>query len=155
MDQLYDTAQQYLGKHNVLSLATVDGNMPWVAPVFYAVWTNKLIFLSASHTLHCKNIERNPQVAASVQEDYSDWLQIKGFQIRGVVHRLDDACVPSAIDTYSEKFPITGEVAPAEIASALDRISWFGISLQQVWFIDNSRGLGHRDELDPVRLFTK
>ena len=148
MDQLYAAAQQYLHKHNMLSLATFDGNMPWVAPVFYAVWSDKLVFLSAPHTLHCKNIERNHQVAASIQEDYSDWLQIKGFQIRGVVYPVADADVPSVITAYSKKFPVTGKDAPDEIASALDRISWFELSVKQAWFIDNSRGLGHRDELD-------
>lgn len=154
MKDLYTSAQSYLLEHNVLSLATCDNSIPWVAPVFYAVAAGKIIFLSAPHTRHCKNIAVNPMVAASVQEDYRDWEAIKGFQIQGEVHQLIDADVPHALSVYSDKFPVTGRHAPPEIANALDKISWFALSVTTIHFIDNSKGLGHRDKLDPARLLS-
>lgn len=155
MDSLYHSARTYLRNHNVLCLATSDDELPWVAPVFYAVWSCKLVFLSAPHTLHCKNLSRNANVAASIQEDYRDWPEIKGFQLKGLVSAVSDTERSAAIAAYSEKFPVTGVDAPAEIANALDRVSWFSITVRQIYFIDNSKGLGHREELDPVRLFAE
>ncbi len=154
MNSLHSTAQRYLLEHNVICLATCVENIPWVAPVFYAVYSGKLIFLSAAHTRHCKNIAVNPVVSASIQEDYCDWEAIKGFQIQGEVKVVPAVEVPAHISAYSEKFPITGADAPTEIASALDRISWFALSISTMHFIDNSKGLGHRVALDPIEILT-
>ena len=140
----YNTARQYLLEHNVLCLATSTNDIPWVAPVFYHVFTGKLVFLSAPHTLHCRNISANPKVSASVQEDYSDWTAIKGIQLQGSVNGVDNANKEAVIRAYSEKFPITGPDAPPEIVNALDKINWFEICVQKLLFIDNSKGLGYR-----------
>ena len=150
----YDTARQYLLQHNVLCLATTTNDTPWVAPVFYSVCADKLVFLSSPHTLHCQNIASNPQVSASVQEDYSDWAEIKGIQLQGRVSGVNNADKQTVIDAYSEKFPVTGGDAPPEITNALEKISWFEISVEKLLFIDNSKGLGYRVELDPVQFFS-
>jgi len=155
MDLPYATAQRYLREHNVLSLATSDGLMPWVAPVFYASWRDNLVFLSAPHTLHCKNIAINEHVAASIQEDYDDWSQIKGFQIRGEVIQLAGVELASAKTAYLDKFPLAGPESPREIADALHRVNWYGLNVKQIYFIDNAVRFGHRDELDPGKLFIK
>jgi len=154
-DDSFQVAQRYLKHHNVLSLATCDGEIPWVAPVFYATWSDKLIFLSASHTRHCRNIAANPRVSASITEDYREWAEIKGFQLQGLVHQLKSHETASAIETYSNKYPVTGPDAPVEIASALDRISWYALDIEEIFFIDNSKGLGHRDQLDVGLLLGK
>ena len=154
MDELYRSAQGYLKEHNVLSLATCNKSQPWVAPVFYMVHAEKLVFLSAPHTRHCKNLTANKNVAGSIQEDYSDWAEIKGFQLQGEVQRVPSAKLSECISAYSEKFPVTGAGAPTEIAQALERIHWFELTVQKVYFINNSLGLGHRDELVPERLFS-
>ena len=49
---------------------------------------------------------------------------------------------------------MTGGDAPPEIANALEKISWFEISVEKLLFIDNSKGLGYRVELDPVQFFS-
>ena len=149
MNQEYRAALEYLHQHNVLCLATCAESVPWVAPVFYAVVSDKLVFLSAPHTRHCKNIETNPIIAASVQEDYSEWVFIKGVQLQGIASLISESDKDRVISEYSKKHPVTGANAPPQIAGALERISWYAISVQELYFIDNSRGLGHRDQLDP------
>ena len=124
-----------------------------MAPVFYTVHEDKLVFLSAPHTRHCKNLTANTFVAGSIQEDYSDWSEIKGFQLQGQVQQVSSERLSDCIAAYSKKFPVTGVHAPAEISEALARILWFELTVQQIHFVDNSRGLGHRDELVPERLF--
>ena len=153
-EQDYKSARQYLQEHNVLCLATSTDDKPWVAPVFYSVLADKLVFLSSPQSLHCRNIASNPQISASVQEDYSDWTEIKGIQLYGCVNGVDNANKEAVIHAYSRKFPVAGSNAPPEIEKALDKINWFEISVQKLLFIDNSKGLGYRIELDPVHLFS-
>ena len=90
MTNALPSVQQYLRTHNVLCLATASDNLPWVAPVFYASDSKGLIFLSAPHTRHSKNIAINPNVSASIQQDYSEWQDIKGIQLEGVVSMVAD-----------------------------------------------------------------
>ena len=153
MDDSYKSARRYLLEHNVLCLSTCIENSSWVAPVFYSVFNERIVFLSAPHTRHCKNIVLNPKVSASIQEDYKDWVEIKGIQLQGTVSRIGDDAIPSVIDAYAEKFPITGSEAPEEIRNALDKISWYELSVERLFFTDNSKGLGHRLELNPTQLF--
>lgn len=152
MDTL-SAARTYLNTSSVLCLATVQGEQPWVAPVFYSVFGDGLVFLSAPHTRHCQNIACNPRVSASIQKDYNDWQDIKGIQLEGSVVIVPDAHKPQVIERYSQKFPVTGESAPPEIAKALDKIQWFQLKVQRLLYIDNSQGLGYRQEVDPVALF--
>jgi len=141
------SAKNYLLTHNVLCLASSSANEPWVSPVFYAVHNGQLVFLSASHTRHCQNIKNNPIVSASVQDDYKNWEEIKGIQLQGKALQLTDT--DAVIAAYSTRFPVTGEDAPPQIARALDKISWYAVTVELLYFIDNSKGLGHRVELDP------
>lgn len=141
-------ALEYIKNHNVLCLATSQNNQSWVAPVFYALHDGAFVFLSAPHTRHCQAIKSNPAVAASIQEDYRHWEDIKGVQLEGVVRAVDGEEKAELIRSYAHKFPVTGADAPPAIAKALDKISWFSLLPELLFFIDNSKGLGHRDELD-------
>lgn len=146
------SAREYLSSHNVLCLATATRDTPWVSPVFYAVHAGKLVFLSAPHTRHAKNIDKNPTVSASVQNDYSNWQGIKGVQLQGRCTLLADT--EDVIEAYSGKFPVTGKDAPPQIAKALDKIGWYELTIELFYFIDNSKGLGHRVELDSAQVLT-
>ena len=151
--QVCACAIEYLNRHSVLCLASTRDNQPWVAPVFYAVWQNSLLFLSAPHTRHCKNLELNPLASGSIQEDYANWKNIKGIQLEGRVERIAEHYRRSAIDCYVGKFPVTGTDAPVEIANALDKVSWYQLVPSRMYLIDNSKGLGNRDEVDLKLLF--
>ena len=153
MEDSLQSAYQYLLQHSVLCLSTCVENESWVAPVFYSVINTQIVFLSAPHTRHCKNIALNPKVSASIQEDCKDWAEIKGIQLQGTVSRIEDEAIPAVISAYAEKFPIIGSEAPKEIRSALNKVGWFELTVEQLYFIDNSKGFGHRTELSPKDLF--
>ena len=146
-DALRQRALDYLKSHNVATLATTGPQGPWASAVFYASDNFRLTFLSASTTRHAHDIEVHPAIAATVQEDYRDWLAIKGIQLEGTARRLEDAERDAAVERYAEKFPIVGAGAAESIARALLRVSWYEVSPTRLFFIDNSRGLGHRDEV--------
>ncbi|MFZ4857544.1 MAG: pyridoxamine 5'-phosphate oxidase family protein [Desulfuromonadaceae bacterium] len=143
-------AQRYLQKHNVATLATSDGRYPWAAAIFYVSDDHILYFLSSPTSRHALNLALNPQVAVTIQEDYSDWLEIKGVQIEGVASEIFGSEEQRARTLYGQKFPVIGMVAqaPAAIVKALAKVRWYKIVPQKMYFIDNSLGLGNRDEIE-------
>jgi uncharacterized protein YhbP (UPF0306 family) len=140
----------YLSGHHVMTLATHGADGPWASAVFYAGDGASLIFLSAPNTRHCCNLALDSRCAATIQEDYREWSQIKGIQLEGRVVELQGDEEKRAQHLYGEKFPIVGAVAkvPPAIVKALARVRWFRLVPEHFHFIDNSRGFGHRDEID-------
>jgi hypothetical protein len=137
----------YLRDHNVLSLATYGPAGVWAAAVFYVNDGLTLYFLSAAHTRHSQNIAGNEAVAVTIQEDYRQWEAIKGIQLEGRCTLLAGAERDAAIALYASKFPIIGPAGPPAIATALSKVGWYKVTPSKVYFIDNSLGLGHRDEV--------
>ena len=140
----------YLAGHHVMTLATQGPQGPWASAVFYAGDGASLIFLSAPGTRHCRNLVRDNRCAATIQEDYREWSQIKGIQLEGRVIELQGDEEKRAQRLYGEKFPVVGAVAdvPPAIVKALAKVRWFRLVPEHFHFIDNSKGFGHRDEID-------
>lgn len=132
-----------------MTLATWGAEGPWAAAVFYANKDFDLYFLSAPTSRHSLNIEAHPGVAATIQEDYDDWPEIKGIQLEGQAQRVSGAEQAMAIAHYGLKFPVVGNLAqaPAEIIAAMSKIAWYKVTPSKLYFIDNSIGFGHRDEV--------
>jgi uncharacterized protein len=146
--------REYLRGHNVATLATCNGDDLWGAAVFYVCDGSTLYFLSSPTGRHMLNLAQNPRVALTIQEDYADWLDIKGVQMEGVAGEISGEEEEKARRLYGEKFPLVGLLAkaPASIVKALAKVRWYKVVPRRLYFIDNSRGLGHRDEVDPAGL---
>jgi len=88
-------------------------------------------------------------VAVTIQEDYSDWLDIRGVQIEGVASEISGPEEQRVRTLYGRKFPVIGLLAqvPAAIVKVLSKVRWYRIVPQKMYFIDNSLALGHRDEI--------
>jgi uncharacterized protein YhbP (UPF0306 family) len=144
-----EAALDYLQRHNVLTLATTGPEGVWAAAVFYVNRGFTCYFLSAESSRHSRNIAQNPQVAATVQEDYGDWPDIKGVQMEGTVRLITGAERLAAIARYGAKFPVVGNLAaaPPEIIRAMQRVAWYRLEPTRLYFIDNSQGFGHREEI--------
>jgi len=142
-------ALAYLEQHNVLSLATTGPDGVWATAVFYVNKRFTLYFLSAPSSRHSQNIEHNSQVAGTIQEDYSDWPDIKGIQFEGQAQRIEGAEQLQAIGRYGTKFPVVGNLkqAPAHIVKAMSKVAWYKVHPTKLYFIDNSVGFGHRDQV--------
>jgi hypothetical protein len=139
-------ALTYLQQHRVMTLATNGSDGLWAAAVFYASAGFDLYFLSAGHTRHAQNIAATPRVAAAIQEDYADWTTIQGIQLAGVVAQLSGVSRLKAIAVYQAKFPFLSQ-APTAIQAAFEKVNWYRLRPYQLYFVDNSRGFGHRDEI--------
>ena len=136
----------YLRQHQVMTLATIGPEGPWAAAVFYVNEEFAFYFLSAGHTRHSQNIAENSRAAAAIQEDYKDWPSIRGIQLEGVVNQLQAAERRRAQSLYEKKYPFIKNAAP-QIRLGLARVNWYQMSPSRLYFIDNSKGLGHRDEI--------
>lgn len=147
MNSPQERALAYIRTHNVITLATTGSDGVWAAAVFYAEDGFVLTFLSAEHTRHARNIATQPRIAATIQEDYTDWPDIQGIQLEGSVRKLAGHERDRAIDRYKIKYPFMDRPIP-KLASALNKVSWYIIEPQRLYFIDNTRGFGHRDEID-------
>lgn len=144
---LRSRVQAHLAAHHVMTLATAGGEGPWAAAVFYVHEGWVLYFLSAPTSRHCRDIVQNPRVAATIQEDYKEWREIKGIQIEGSAARLPGEEEERVRRLYGEKFPLLRD-PPAAIAQAMSKIGWYRVAAERAWFVDNSIAFGHRDEID-------
>lgn len=148
-DELRQRVRRYLEAHSVLTLATAGPQGPWAAAVFYAGDEHGLVFLSSPSTRHASELARQPRVAATVQDDTADWAAIKGVQLEGTATELQSDERDEAQRLYARKFPLVagGPGAPAAIAQALAKVRWYRLRPERLFFVDNSLGFGHRDEL--------
>ncbi len=139
-------ALAYLANHQVMTVATTGPQGVWAAAVFYVNDGFDLIFLSAGHTRHGQNITAVPHVAATIQEDYQDWQDIQGIQLEGRVSLLTGVSRETAISRYLQKYPFLAS-ADEKMQAALAQVNWYLLRPERLYFIDNSLGLGHRDEI--------
>ena len=145
-----ERALGYLRDHHVATLASHGSGFPWASAVFYVSDGFTLFFLSSPTSRHCLNLGENSHVAATIQEDYDDWPKIKGIQLEGLACEISGAEERAARKLYGDKFPIVGKLAqaPAFIVKAMAKVRWYRIVPSRLYFIDNSAGFGHRDEID-------
>jgi uncharacterized protein YhbP (UPF0306 family) len=128
-----------------MSLATQGPLGLWAAAVFYANDQFDFYFLSAGHSRHARNLAAHSQAAATIQEDYHDWPSIQGIQLEGEVVLLEGEARATAVALYLQKYPFIADDPTLEAAFA--RVNWYRLRPTRLYFIDNSRGFGHRDQI--------
>ncbi|MDO8690052.1 MAG: pyridoxamine 5'-phosphate oxidase family protein [Dehalococcoidia bacterium] len=160
----------YLRSHNTMTLATWEGERPWASALFYASDDLDLFFLSDPDSRHCVDLQGNPRVAVTVQEDYHEWAKIKGIQIEGLAHVVnEEGELARAVAVYVEKYPFVAGylrlmMSPfARIAIFLDRFMekmafiphlpaspsrFYRVVPRRIWFTDNEVKFGNRDQLE-------
>ncbi len=144
---LADTIRAFLDHHRVLTLATIDDGGAWATPLFYANDdTLALYFLSDPGTRHCRAIAQNSRVSAAIHGDPHDWTGIKGVQVDGWASATEDPEDQAhACRCYAAKFAFAITLIPpgGPYRFYRTRPRWLRL-------IDNSRGLGFKEELvDP------
>lgn len=145
--QLTEDAAAFLRGHHVMTLATQGEQGPWAAALFYACDGDGLVFLSTPASRHARDLARDPRCAATIQGQEQDWRGIRGIQLEGAVEPLAGAGREQARRLYAERFAfVRPEQAPAAILEALARVQWYRLRVARLFFIDNSRGFGRRQQ---------
>ena len=130
----------------MVTLATNGPEGLWAAAVFYAHHDFNLFFLSSAASRHALNIDSNSLVAATIQDDYDDWPDIKGIQLEGAVEKLEGDESRQAEKMFSKRYSFL-LTAPDPILNALAKVVWYRLAPEKLYFVDNSQGFGHRDEI--------
>lgn len=146
MDDRVQAALDYIASCHVMTLATSGPTGTWASAVFYVADQFTFYFLSAPHTRHVSNLEHNPRCAATIQRDYDEWQDIRGIQMEGVVLQLGGEARDEAAALYAHKYTFLEE-APTPIKRAMDKVAWFSLTPDRLYYLDNSRGFAHRDRI--------
>lgn len=140
----------YLANHNTMVLSTNGSEGLWSTPVFYVNRENRLYFLSDLNSKHSRNLRENPVIAVTVTEDYKDWQQIQGLQIRGqatTVSSLKETAVVMAL--YLKKFPAAKHILqnPGSFKGVANA-RWHRIEPQYIKVTDNTKKFGEHFEIE-------
>lgn len=139
----------YMERHNTLTLATTDGEQPWAAALFYVNDGFNLYFLSKPDSRHCQNLTARPQVAVTINEDYRDWQEIRGVQLKGraypVTGKMERA---KAMALYLKKYPfVKNFYLVSAFKRVMSKVELYKIVPEAIWFVDNSGGYFNRQKL--------
>jgi nitroimidazol reductase NimA-like FMN-containing flavoprotein (pyridoxamine 5'-phosphate oxidase superfamily) len=75
---------QLIARERVCRVATVNENgMPHLIPVCPVLANGKIYFGSGNDARKVKNLQKNPQVAVTVDLYSDDWAHIKGVMVQG------------------------------------------------------------------------
>jgi hypothetical protein len=151
---LKKTVLAYMENHNTLSLATEKQGTPHAATVFYVNIGFDIYFLSSPSTRHGEYLLHNPRASATIDEDYSNWLLIKGIQLEGRITDVGGIVENGRIAlAYVKKFPAVKDFlfSPHKlgdlIASKISGVGFYKLTPERIFFIDNEKGFGKREEL--------
>lgn len=107
MENLKQEIINYLNKHELMNLATSskDG-MPAAATVAYIVNEDNIYFGTYKTSEKAQNIQNNPNVALTVDEDEIDWKTIQGVQLQGIASIVTDKEELEKVNQiFGKKFP--------------------------------------------------
>lgn len=150
--------QNFLQNQSVLTLATIDTDGPWSAPVLYAADLLKeqpsLYFLSSAASRHIKSLSESSVIAASIYAPYlDDWQAIKGLQMQGQVVKLANNQKEQFEALYFNRFPEILRIIDRpssqqeeKIASAFEKSGYFVFSPTYIRITDNSDSFANRKE---------
>ena len=145
-----------LTNHYTISIATAANEELWSASVFY-VSDQKLniYFISFDESKHIQGILKNKKVSATINQDVSDWMQIKGLQLQGVAYKVPEQHRENILNAYRKKFdsihrllelPETDD--EKKIAKQFNSISLFCFEPDWIRLLDNSLGFGSKEEIE-------
>lgn len=141
-----ESIDNYLGAHNLLSLATISGEgLPMAHSVEYINEGQTVYFISHCSTRKIANIRQNSKVAYTVDEDYKDWSTIQGIQMMGNASFVEDQEEAGRLmGIYMKKFPQVANF-PAEMVKEMRLIKIEPINAR---FIDSSKGMGYTEVIE-------
>ncbi len=105
MADLVQSAKDIIKNNLYLTLATAEGNSPWVAPLYFCVDSSyNFYFVSEIDTKHARDIQINPEVAFAIFDSHSEVGKGSGIQGSGNVQIVKDEEVASELANYHTDF---------------------------------------------------
>jgi uncharacterized protein YhbP (UPF0306 family) len=142
--------EAFLDAHHVMTLATGTDGSAHAASLMYAREGFALYWTSDPATRHSRELGANPQVAATIAPDYTDFRLIRGLQIAGRAVRLDaEHDVERARSLMASRYAFLAELAqgPEALRAAWAKAGFYVLRPERITLIDNTRGFGHKETL--------
>jgi len=142
--------EAFLDAHHVMALATGADGSAHAASLMYAREGFALYWTSDPATRHSRALEANPQVAATIAPDYTDFRLIRGLQIAGRAARLAAASdVARARALMAARYDFLAELAhgPEALRKALTKAGFYVLRPERITLIDNTLGFGHKETM--------
>lgn len=94
-----------INSNKYLSLATTDGQSPWVAPLYYCLDQEfNLYFISQLDSVHSQHLVKNPKVAFAIFDSHQEEGTGNGIQGSGVVKLLTGDDLKEGLKHYHTNF---------------------------------------------------
>ena len=104
-EELTKTAREIIKNNVYLTLGTTDGNIPWTAPLFYAVSDDyTYYFISQMDSLHTQHVLQNPQVSFAIFDSHQKEGTGNGVQGSGKAYQLTAEELIEAFKWYHTTF---------------------------------------------------
>jgi uncharacterized protein YhbP (UPF0306 family) len=126
----------FIKKHHVLTLATVENNKPYCANCFYSYMEsdNAFVFTSDLDTKHIQQALKQNEVAGSVVLETSIVGKIQGIQFTGKLIKAETELLKSAKSSYLKRFPF---------AALMETTLWV-LYIDFIKLTDNRLGFGKK-----------
>jgi uncharacterized protein YhbP (UPF0306 family) len=139
----------FLDAHHVLSLATVGGDGPHAANLFYARDGYALIWVSDPASRHSRHVEERAQVAATIAHDCCDFPDVQGLQVRGRARRI---CRPHEVTRaragLEARYPFLQRLSEGKLRNAYERAQLYRLEPECIVMIDNQDAFGSKEVLE-------
>ncbi len=131
--------QEYIEGHNVCTIAISDSNKPYAHTMYYVSEGLHIFMESDPHSKKVHTLQANPQMALTIDEDYSDWRDIKGIELFGRAELTDERETPRLQQMFLEKFPHINDLGgiPAHH-------SFIEVTPEAIYFMDFSEKFGQK-----------
>lgn len=104
--------QDYLTQAQMVNLATVHWNKPWVTPLYYASDTDmNLYWMSRKSRRHSEELRKNSHVAGSIVLPVVYGQKVRGLQFEGEARELSKDEEVAGRSIYTGKFWIVEDRA--------------------------------------------
>jgi len=135
---------------HTLTLATVGEAGPWASSLSYVNDGFTFFFVSDPNSRHAANIGLDARVAATINDDFAAWIDIRGVQIEGRAELVSDLSTRAdVLAKIFSRFPYLHAIeSEAKDVAAVSSCALFKISPSHVWLVDHERGMHARFEID-------
>ncbi len=144
LEDASEAVKEYITSHRICHLAVSEGDTPSASTVYYVNRGYSVIFESDSDSHKIQILRANTKVSATIDEDYSDWKDIRGVQIYGKAEFQGEKESEKLRAVFEKKFPWMAELGGIPSHHVLVRIV-----PEKIYYMDYSKGVGHRTILYP------
>lgn len=148
IEELKKTILAMLAEHNTMTIASINQTgKPEAAAVFYVNRGFSLFFFSNPASRHAQNIGKGSYCAMTIQQDYSNWQEIKGLQLEGEIVPVKSSLEKAAIiKMYVKKYGFLNKalVEGNKLFDAFNKAKIYKVSPEVIWLTDNNYGFGQR-----------